>query len=1130
MRVRSLLLTLVLSLLVGKSLGASFTLDGITYVANADTAIIKGYDAIPENGELTLASTVSYGGKDYRVTMVQNSAFLSCTELKKLVVPSTIKYIREGAFENCVNMTQLVLSEGEERLDAVGDAFKNCGIEEVSIGRNLKEGIFCNSESLVTVKLAKNVTTIPSYAFSGCKKLSAINLENVKRIETCAFSNCTMLKVIDIANIERIGQFAFNGIGVEKIELPETLVDLQIHSFDSCKSLEQVSIKSKISEIPSGSFYECSSLKSVDFPLSVRKICHNAFRSCGSLIHVSWGNVEMIEYNAFEDAGLEELTLPVSLQEIKYDAFKGCLNLKKVDLTKTNILVLDGFYKCKSLEQVLLPQKLQRIINWCFKDCSALEKIELPSTVDQISYSSFSGMSKLKEIDFSKTKVHVIPDYCFSNCMSLRKVIFNVATDSIGKGAFEGCSALSELLNCSNIKIVYADAFKDTKLFDGATDKGPVMVGSAMYKYNGTIEDKEYIVPSGVTCLCDGVFANQKFQIIKMNEGLLYIGDGVFTNCTSLLSLTIPNTVQYVGSSSDCRSLSILSLEPSTSTLFLAELAGSNVKKFYMRRQTNNVDWMPNLQMLFVGKDVNTLKSNLGNSVKVETLELEDTCSTLDLSSLNLLTIKSMHLGRPITYSTTLPNGYDMNCFRELQDLTIGDDVSVIPANFVSGNQYFKEIEIPSNIKVLEQYALNNCSNLTSLKLHEGLEYIKNTSLALRNVNYIDSLVIPSTVKEIDGFGCIGIKCKALILKEGVGKIGHQAFYGLDTYSLTLPSTAKLDFQSFEFSKIKYLDASRYKGLFKSSFASCENLEKVIMPKEGMTVLSENEFWACRGLKNIELPNTIDSISHSVFGGTQIHEVHIPPSVRTIAARMFCTTNGTTLPYKPTIYIEGCRDSAPIILNETFQDGYGLALGKLDVSKNFYYDFSDKWANAPSILNVDSLVIRNIEEFTVKSPLQSHFVPSTAICLSHYLTSCDRWKPTSGKVLVLPGSQLPKNETTEMYTVNKLSYEQPSEGDVLFDGVNNMPFEIKPVFYKDNQEVTLKEVGDYDLSMKISGTSFDGIYPTGLKVTVSTVSGIDNITVDEHKSNCPIYNLNGQRVDESYKGIVIQKGKKRIAK
>lgn len=650
MRVRSLLLTLVLSLLVGKSLGASFTLDGITYVANADTAIIKGYDAIPENGELTLASTVSYGGKDYRVTMVQNSAFLSCTELKKLVVPSTIKYIREGAFENCVNMTQLVLSEGEERLDAVGDAFKNCGIEEVSIGRNLKEGIFCNSESLVTVKLAKNVTTIPSYAFSGCKKLSAINLENVKRIETCAFSNCTMLKVIDIANIERIGQFAFNGIGVEKIELPETLVDLQIHSFDSCKSLEQVSIKSKISEIPSGSFYECSSLKSVDFPLSVRKICHNAFRSCGSLIHVSWGNVEMIEYNAFEDAGLEELTLPVSLQEIKYDAFKGCLNLKKVDLTKTNILVLDGFYKCKSLEQVLLPQKLQRIINWCFKDCSALEKIELPSTVDQISYSSFSGMSKLKEIDFSKTKVHVIPDYCFSNCMSLRKVIFNVATDSIGKGAFEGCSALSELLNCSNIKIVYADAFKDTKLFDGATDKGPVMVGSAMYRYNGTIEDKEYTVPSGVTCLCDGVFANFNFQAIKLNDGLLYIGDRAFDNCTNLVSLSIPGSVNYVGGSANCKSLTAFTVQTGDGQLSLGEFSGSPIKKLTLKRNlTSSCNWMPKLESLIIGKEVKTLWGNsFESSENLVNLELLDSDKKLSLGTLPINHVQSLYLGRNI--------------------------------------------------------------------------------------------------------------------------------------------------------------------------------------------------------------------------------------------------------------------------------------------------------------------------------------------------------------------------------------------------------------------------------------------------------------------------------------------------
>ena len=44
------------------------------------------------------------------------------------------------------------------------------------------------------------------------------------------------------------------------------------------------------------------------------------------------------------------------------------------------------------------------------------------------------------------------------------------------------------------------------------------------------------------------------------------------------------------------------------------------------------------------------------------------------------------------------------------------------------------------------------------------------------------------------------------------------------------------------------------------------------------------------------------------------------------------------------------------------------------------------------------------------------------------------------------------------------------------------------------------------------------------------VTGINNVTLDSNASNCPIYNMNGQRVDGSYKGVVIQNGKKRLAK
>ena len=56
-----------------------------------------------------------------------------------------------------------------------------------------------------------------------------------------------------------------------------------------------------------------------------------------------------------------------------------------------------------------------------------------------------------------------------------------------------------------------------------------------------------------------------------------------------------------------------------------------------------------------------------------------------------------------------------------------------------------------------------------------------------------------------------------------------------------------------------------------------------------------------------------------------------------------------------------------------------------------------------------------------------------------------------------------------------------------------------------------------------------GIIVTCLQIVASS-TGINNVTMDSNASNCPVYNMNGQRVDGSYKGVVIQNGKKRLAK
>lgn len=795
MRIKRLLLALGLSLIVGKSFAVSFKVDGISYVANADTAIIKGYSEIPENGELTLASTVSYGGKDYRVTTVQSSAFLSCTDIKKLTVPASIKYIQSGAFENCVNMTNLVLAEGEDRLDAESDAFKNCGIEEAEIGRNLKETIFSRNTVLRKIVLDANITEINSRAFSDCSNLSSVNLSNIKKIQSYAFSGCSNLSSVDLSKVESIGYAAFSHTKLENLEIQSQLNDLGDYAFANCQSLKSISLKADITRIPNYCFSYCTSLSSIEYPVSVTIIGEGAFSGCAftsfklnesvceiqkeafshcvNLEKVEWGKVALIGYNAFEDCGLVNLTLPASLQQIYMNAFKSCKKLENVDLSATKLTAIGCFANCVALKSVVFPLTLTAIGYECFSGCSSIEKLGLPSslttlsgrdfanmsalkeidlshtqikgitsesfkncsslqtvmvpnTLESIGYSAFENASMLKTIDLSNTQVHSISDNSFKGCSSLEDISLAVLTDTIGYAAFQNCEMLSNVRNANNIKIVYANAFDKTKLFDGIQE-APAMIGSVLYQYKGTIADKEYCIPKNVTCIAANALAGQSFQSVKLNSCLKYIGDGAFDNCGNLLSLTVPSSVVYIGSSTGCKSLSSLTLKEGEDDLHIGKLSNNKIKKFYMGRNvTTQLDWLPELESLTIGKYVKSIGSDFASSEKLTNLELEDADGTLDFGNNPMVgRITSLYLGRDVKIENHLKQytaEYEANSFVNVSDLTIGEKIISIPEFLCFKNQVMSEVTIPGTVKQIKPYAFCGLSFLKKINLDEGLE------------------------------------------------------------------------------------------------------------------------------------------------------------------------------------------------------------------------------------------------------------------------------------------------------------------------------------------------------------------------------------------------------------------------
>lgn len=106
----------------------TFTVGDLNYQVNADnvsvtvTGHVNGYDA---QGDLIIPASVSYGGTDYAVTVIGNSAFMYCFYLTSLSLPNSIITIDEAAFAYCSGFTgDLIIPNSVKTIGA--SAFFQC--------------------------------------------------------------------------------------------------------------------------------------------------------------------------------------------------------------------------------------------------------------------------------------------------------------------------------------------------------------------------------------------------------------------------------------------------------------------------------------------------------------------------------------------------------------------------------------------------------------------------------------------------------------------------------------------------------------------------------------------------------------------------------------------------------------------------------------------------------------------------------------------------------------------------------------------------------------------------------------------------------------------------------------------
>lgn len=196
---------------------------------------------------------------------------------KKLVIPNSVNYIGEYAFENCY-MDEVIISDNVDSL--FNDTFSFCCIDQIHMPAKLKyigaRALYNNH--LDNLVLPEGLETIEHHAFNTLSVDKLVIPESVKFIDEFAFY-FPLIKDLEIkAPLDSIPKAAFYSCqALERLVLPPTIKRIGQSAFYECYRLKECRLPEGLEEIGKGSLAGADHMKEWHIPATVRKIERAAF-------------------------------------------------------------------------------------------------------------------------------------------------------------------------------------------------------------------------------------------------------------------------------------------------------------------------------------------------------------------------------------------------------------------------------------------------------------------------------------------------------------------------------------------------------------------------------------------------------------------------------------------------------------------------------------------------------------------------------------------------------------------------------------------------------------------------------------------------------------------------------------
>jgi internalin-related protein len=248
----------------------------------------------------------------------------------------------------------------------------------------------------------------------------------------------------------------------------------------------------------------------------------------------------------FKCCSIESVVLPKHIREIGIGAFFKCVSMKEVVIPdEVTEIQNTAFGVCDALETIQLPSKLKTMGNYVFTYCAKLKEVAIPDGVTKINKRTFDQTPKLKKLTLPKS-LRELAIEAFFGANGLEQIQIPDGITTLPEGAFGMCEALKKAELPASLTKIDKNAFQDCHNLETIELKEGLK-HIAVYAFQNCKKLHNVTLPNSLETIENEAFLNcNDMAGLKLGSGLKTIGEKAFFHNHGIESLEIPKTTEKI--------------------------------------------------------------------------------------------------------------------------------------------------------------------------------------------------------------------------------------------------------------------------------------------------------------------------------------------------------------------------------------------------------------------------------------------------------------------------------------------------------------------------------------------------------------------------------------------------------